>query len=99
MKAKQIALFLVLDAFLVLTAYAVWAHGYIGFFELLMANAATVTVGVDLVIALSLFLVWMAGDAKRRGMNPIPYTLLTLTLGSVGPLVYLIRRGSLEVDA
>lgn len=99
MKAKQIALIVVLDAFLALTAYAVWAHGYMGFFELLMANAATVTVGVDLVIALSLVLIWMRGDARQRGINPLPYTLLTFGLGSVGPLAYLIHRTWIERDA
>ena len=31
-------------------------------------------------------------DAKKRGVSVIPHILLTLTLGSVGPLLYLIQR-------
>ena len=27
-------------------------------------------------------------------MSPLPYVLLTVTLGSIGPLLYLIRRES-----
>jgi hypothetical protein len=36
----------------------------------------------------------MWNDARDRGVSPIPYVLLTLTAGSVGPLLYLIRRDS-----
>ncbi|MCG8617510.1 MAG: hypothetical protein MI802_14925 [Desulfobacterales bacterium] len=45
----------------------------------------------DLVIALGLFLVWMWRDATSSGRNPWPWVLFTLTMGSFGPLVYLIR--------
>lgn len=92
MSGKQILLAIVLLDFTGLTAWAVWEHGYLGFFDLIFANSATVTVGVDLVIALSLILVWMWQDARSRGVSPLPYTLLTLALGSVGPLLYLIVR-------
>jgi hypothetical protein len=92
MNAKQIGLGCVLIGFSALTAYTVYLHGYFGFFALLAANAATITAGVDLVIALGLILVWMEQDAQERGISPLPYVLLTLALGSVGPLLYLIRR-------
>jgi hypothetical protein len=92
MNAKQIGLALVLADFTALTGWAVYQHGYIGFFELMTANAATITAFVDLVIALSLITVWMWRDARAQGISPIPYALLTLALGSVGPLAYLIRR-------
>lgn len=49
---------------------------------------------VDLSIALGIILVWMWQDAKHRGVSILPHILLTLTLGSVGPLVYLIQRAS-----
>jgi hypothetical protein len=31
-------------------------------------------------------------DATARGVSVIPYVLLTVTLGSIGPLVYLFNR-------
>ncbi len=92
MNGKQVGLAVVLAGFTTLTAYTVYQHGYIGFFQLLCANAATVTAGADLVIALTLILLWMEGDARAHGISSLPYLLLTLTLGSVGPLLYLIRR-------
>jgi len=97
--AKKILLAVVLADFLCLTAYAVYAHGYVGFFELALANAATVTVLTDLTIALSLILYWMWNDARARGLSPLPYVLLTLALGSVGPLLYLIRREGSERES
>ena len=91
MNGKQIGLSLVLADFVALTAYAVWVHGYAGFFELLFANAATITAAADLTIALALISVWLWQDAKKRGISAVPYLVLTLALGSVGPLAYLIR--------
>jgi hypothetical protein len=56
------------------------------------ANWATATALADLLIALSLIVSWMVRDARARGVSALPYVLLTLALGSAGPLVYLIRR-------
>lgn len=89
---KKIVLSLVLADFVALTGYAVYVSGYAGFFELVLANWATTTAFVDLLIALSLIAVWMWRDASERGVSVLPYLALTATLGSVGPLVYLIRR-------
>jgi hypothetical protein len=99
-QAKKIFLGLVLADFAALTGWAVYVHGYAGFFELVGANLATVTVLVDLCIALSLVTLWMWNDARERGVSPIPYVVLTLTLGSIGPLLYLIRReGAVRASA
>jgi len=92
MNTKQLGLEIVLIGFSALTAYAVYQHGYIGFFEQLFANVATITAFVDLTIALSLVIIWMWLDARDRGVSVTPYILLTFALGSVGPLLYLIRR-------
>lgn len=89
---KLVALDVVLTSFLALTGYAVWQHGYLGFFDLAFANAATTLVFVDLSICLGLFLVWMHGDARERGLPFLPYLLVGLTLGSAGPLAYLMHR-------
>lgn len=92
MNAKQIGLSVVLVDFFALTAYAVYQYGYVGFFELMVGNAATAAAFADLVIALSLIIAWMVRDARARGISAVPYVVLTLALGSVGPLAYLIRR-------
>ncbi len=92
MNKRQLLLALVLADFLALNAYVIYQYGYIGFFALVLANSATVAALVDLTIALSLITWWMVRDARDRGITWLPYVLLTLTLGSVGPLAYLIHR-------
>lgn len=96
MNAKQIGLSVVLVDFVALTGYAVYQYGYIGFFELMTANVATIAAFTDLVIALSLIMAWMVRDARARGVSAVPYVVLTVALGSVGPLAYLIRRAASE---
>ena len=91
MSKKQWLLAFVLVDFTALSLYAVYQVGYVGFFDAMLANIATVTATVDLVIALSLINIWIWNDAKSRGMSPLPYLLLSVVLGSVGPLVYLLR--------
>jgi len=92
MNRKQLGLSVVLVGFAGLNAYCVYEYGYVGFFQLVLANAATVAALVDLTIALTLVTLWMWQDSRERGMSPLPYVVLTLTLGSIGPLLYLIRR-------
>ncbi len=91
MNKKQIALSLVLADFVALTAYAVYHYSYMGFFEVIFANAVSLQIFVDLVVALAFVMVWMWRDARQRGIAAAPYILLTLGLGSIGPLLYLIR--------
>ena len=74
------------------TATIVLEHGYTGFITGALADDWAGQVFVDLVIALSIVMVWMARDAKQRGATVWPYLLLTLTLGSIGPLIYLSAR-------
>lgn len=92
MKAAQIGLEIILIAFAIFSGYVVYQYGYIGLFEQGLANAATIQIFLDLTIALGLVLVWMWQDARKQGIAPLPYVILTLTLGSVGPLFYLVRR-------
>ena len=92
MNGRQIGLSMVLVAFAGFEAYAVYEHGVVGIFTAVLANSATTVAFADLCIALGLAAVWMAGDARERGVAVLPYVVLTLTLGSVGPLLYLIRR-------
>jgi len=99
MSGKQIGLGLVLADFTALTAYAVYAVGYVGFFEALFSNIVGITVFVDLCIALTLVMAWMVRDARERGLSAVPYIVATLLFGSVGPLAYMIRRESAGATA
>jgi Protein of unknown function DUF2834 len=92
MNGKQLGLLLVLADFAGFEAYAVWKYGVAGIFQLVLANAATSVAFADLCIALGLIMLWMWRDAREQGMSVLPYVVLTLGLGSVGPLLYLIRR-------
>jgi hypothetical protein len=89
---RRLAVLFVLVDFSALTAYVTVQHGIGGLIELALANAVTITLTVDLMIALTLVTAWMWRDARDRGVAPLPYVLLTLTLGSIGPLLYLVRH-------
>lgn len=85
---------IVLVPFTLLTAYAVQQVGYIGIFDYQRHSPAGWQVLVDLVIALVLVLSWLIPEARRAGRNPWPWVLVTLFLGSFGPLVYLVFAGA-----
>ena len=94
MNRKQLVLSAALIILLAMDAYSVYLYGYIGFFQMVVATFAGVTAFVDLMIALVLILVWMSDDARQRNVSTIPYLVVTIALGSIGPLLYLIRRFS-----
>ena len=96
---RRAILLAILVPFLGLTGVALWQHGYVGIFLQHSTSSAGLQVIVDLVIALSLFLVWMWNDAKAAGRNPLPWLLLVLGTGSIGALVYLIVYKSGKVAA
>ncbi len=75
-----------------LTVPALVQHGYFGIFALHLQTFGGAQVLADLVIALTLVLVWMWHDAKATGRNVWPWIVATLALGSFGPLVYLLTR-------
>lgn len=83
---------LVLCDFAVLSAWAVNHVGYVGIFEHAFASPGGIQLFVDLCVALGLVSIWMIRDARARAVNPVPYLLLTLSLGSIGPLVYFVAR-------
>jgi hypothetical protein len=82
----------VLAAFSLLTAAALWQHGYWGIIEPHFQSFGAAQVFADLVIALTLVMTWMWRDAKGRGRNPLPWIVLTLVAGSFGPLLYFVTQ-------
>jgi drug/metabolite transporter (DMT)-like permease len=89
MQNKRPLIAIVLILFAAYTAWAVGQTGLVGFFEA-HANPAGMQVLIDLCIALVLVLSWMVKDARRNGRRFWPWLLLTLALGSMGPLSYLL---------
>ncbi len=92
MNWKIVGLGLAFLAFADITVWAIYQHGYLGFFELVTANAATELLCLDLVISLALILVWMRADARERGDSFAPFAVVTLAFGVAGPLLYVLRR-------
>ena len=85
-------LLLVLVLFGVLTGVALWQHGYWGILEPHFKTFGAGQVFADLVIALTILMVWMWRDASASGRSPWPWIVLTFASGSFGPLFYLLAR-------
>lgn len=96
MSKKELLLWLVLADFVALTVYAVSSEGLFAFVPAAQAFASGSAWGaqivVDFLLALSVALGWVVADARRRGLPWWPFVALTLCLGSIGPLAYLIFR-------
>lgn len=92
MNARQIVFAALALDFLLLTAWVVYQNGYLGTFAELFSSWPGVLASVDLLLALTLVAGWMIADAGKLGLRVAPYLVLTLLLGSFGPLVYLVRR-------
>lgn len=75
-----------------LTAVALWQHGFWGIIAPHFQSFGAGQVFSDLVIALTLAMVWMWQDARVLGRNPWPWIVATLAAGSFGPLLYLLTR-------
>ena len=77
-------------------AYSIWVvlgHGYLGFLEVARDHDWGMQMLLDLVIACSFGVGWMTADARKRGISTAPFVVLTIFLGSIGLLAYVVRRG------
>jgi len=97
MSRRSIAIVIIIP-FTLLSVYAVYKVGYIGIFDYHLHSPAGWQVFVDLVIACALLLLWLIPEAKARGINPWPFVLITVFLGSFGPLAYLFMHGAKPVS-
>jgi len=91
-------LIITLIALSAITALALKHDGLWGIFAPNFQGFAEFQVFFDLIIALGLFLVWMWRDATAAGRNPWLWLIVTLTIGSFGPLLYLIVYGTTKAD-
>ena len=81
---------LVLIPFILLTVFALFDVGLWGIIGPLLSGSGGWQVFADLAIALLLVLIWLVKDAKAANRNPLPWVVLTLLLGSIGPLLYIV---------
>ena len=89
----RVALFLLAAVdFAALTVWAIYTQGLVEIFSSLSSSPGGILAMVDLCIALAIVIGWMWSDAKAAGRNAWPYIAITLTTGSLGPLLYLARR-------
>jgi uncharacterized membrane protein YfcA len=73
-----------------ITAVALWQEGLVGILAAITHNYWAMQIFADLVIALSLVLVWMWRDAKQSDRNIGPWIAFTLVVGSFGPLLHFL---------
>ena len=81
------------------TAYSslvVVDHGYTGFIHLALREPWAMQMLLDLAISLTMVSSMLVIDARRRKRAAWPWVLVTLLLGSVGPLWYLVLRSPAE---
>jgi len=83
-------LVIVTAAFSAFTLWVLSRTGLVGFYEQILSGPAGWQIFADIAIALALVLVWIWHDARAAGRPFWPYAVLTLALGSIGPLLYLL---------
>ena len=81
--------------FLLFGAFSLWALveiGFVGIWQSGFANLGSAQITVDLIVACSLLVGFIARDCNAQGRPWWPWAALTLALGSFGPLAYLLWR-------
>lgn len=96
---QRVIISVILVIFGCLSGVALWLHGYWGIIAPHFQSTGAGQVFADLVIALSLAMVWMYRDAKASGRTVWPWVLLTLVAGSFGPLLYMLTKPIKDSDS
>jgi len=81
----------ILLLFSVYTGWIIWEFGYTSVFEVSLREHPSTQVLIDLFIAGGLLFFIMILDNKRRGRSIskiVPFAIVTLAAGSIGPLLY-----------
>ena len=83
-------LWLVSLAFCAFSFWVMLQIGYLGILQGGFANLGSTQISVDLVIACTLTIGFIARDCRAQGRAWWPWALLTLFGGSIGLLAYLL---------
>lgn len=83
---------LVAVVFTVYSTLVVHEHGYTGFITLALREAWAMQMLLDLLISLTMVTSMLVIDARRRKRAAWPWVVITVLLGSIGPLWYLVLR-------
>ena len=85
-------LWLALTSFSAFSAWVMWEIGYLGVWQAGFVSSGSLQILLDLVIGCFLICSWMIGDAKARGLNPIPWVIAVGLTGTIAALAYLLVR-------
>jgi hypothetical protein len=90
----RIPVFAVLFPFLAFSVWVALVDGPVGYLALAGREPWGLQMLLDLAIALFFVTGWMIADARRKAITVWPFVAMTIALGSIGPLSYLLVRGS-----
>ena len=99
MSKRTISRVIAAALFFPLSLWATYKVGYFGIFAVAVAGPGEAQVFADLTVALTLVLPFLASDARRHGINPWPWFVGTLLLGSIAPLTYFLWRDAAAAAA
>lgn len=86
---------LALGVFVSFTVFSTWVaveHGPLGFLTLATEGGWGLQMLLDVGIALGVASFWIVPDARRHGINPWPFLVASVGLGSIGALAYVVHR-------
>lgn len=92
MNARTLALLALLLPFSAFSVLVVAEHGYFGFLELALREPWALQMLLDVCLALGLFHAYAIPDARARGITIWPWIVVSIFLGSIGALGYLVHR-------
>ncbi|BBM81698.1 hypothetical protein [Candidatus Uabimicrobium amorphum] len=81
------------------TGYIVLNDGYWSVFEVAFSSLPAIQLYLDLAISVLLIDIWIIFDVQKSGKSwvaAVPFILLSMVFGVIGPLVYLVQRKEVE---
>lgn len=90
MEVRDVLFALVATVLTVVTGFALATDGFWAIFGVATSSWAGAQVFTDLALALLVASRWLARDARSRGMNPWPWLIAFLPLGSLSIVIYML---------